>query len=608
MKTSFTAIAGLLLLSIGVAAQKFPVDTIYKAGAIDNRVNIVILGDGFTEEELPKFLNESKKFADFFLSYSPYNRYRNYFNIFSISTPSKESGITNPGTAFDAYPDQPVETKETYFGSSFGNYIHRLVTISRYTTLSNLMAMNFPSYDLIVVLVNSPWYGGSGGSFAVHTLHEQANKIGVHEIGHTLTHLNDEYWAGSGYGWEAPNMTSNNNTATIKWKNWLNTSHIGVFRHGDGDASNWFKPTTTNCLMEVLHKEFCNVCREATVERILELVDPVEKFTPDNEEAVVMKENGASFSVELLAPNPNSLMVEWSLGGKPLDAKTQQVDIPFSALYTRITDLTASVFDSTFTSRQDDRKVRRTKTITWKLERKDIPLNFHVVADRDTVCAGESTILTAQGCLGTLNWSTGEHTEVIKVTPALSADYTVDCYERRTDNVHPAAIRIVVNALPTVSASNTGPYFKGAQIELKAKSSDSYDWIGPDNFKSALQNPVIKNADTVNQGTYTVTTKNKAGCMASASTQVFVDPLPVVDNDLHSSVQVFPNPTKGSIFVKVKPAGSSDFILYDVAGREILRKTFIQTTEISLNKLESGIYVYSLSNGKNETSGKLLLE
>lgn len=608
MKTSFTAITALVLLSIGALAQKFPVDTIYKAGSIDNRVNIVILGDGFTQEELPKFLNESKKFADFFLSYSPYNRYKNYFNIFSIGTPSKESGITNPGTASDAYSDQPVQVKDTYFGASFGNNVHRLVTISNYTVLSNLLAVNLPSYDLVVVLVNSPWYGGSGGSFAVHTLHEQANKIGVHEIGHTLTHLNDEYWAGSGYGWEAPNMTANSNTATIKWKNWLNTPDIGVFRHGNGDASNWYKPTTANCLMEVLHREFCKVCREATVERILELVDPVEQFSPDNAEAVVMHEKGMSFAVGLLAPVPNSLMVEWSLGGKTLDVKTDHVDIPSAVLTTRITDLTASVFDSTLISRQDDRKVRRTKTVTWKLERKDIPMNFHIVAVQDTLCVGESTTLTAQGCLGTLNWSNGESTQVITVTPALSTDFRVNCYERGTDNIHPAGIRIVVSPLPTVSASNTGPYFKGAQVQLKAKATDSYDWTGPDNFKSVLQNPVIKNADTVNQGIYTVTTKNWAGCVASASTQVIIDALPVADNDLHSSVQVFPNPAKGRIFIKVKPTGPSNFILYDVTGRELLRKTFVQATEINLNKLESGIYVYSLSNGKNETAGKLLLE
>jgi hypothetical protein len=608
MKLSFTTLACLLLIHMGVWAQKFPVDTIYKAGAMDNRVNIVILGDGFTQEELPRFLDESKKFADFFLSYAPYKRYRDYFNIFSIGTPSKESGITNPGTAFDRYPDQPVGNKDTYFGSSFGNTIHRLVTITNYTDLSNLLAVNLPSYDLVVVLLNSPWYGGSGGSFAVHTLHDQANKIGVHEIGHTLTHLNDEYWAGTGYGWEAPNMTANNNPATIKWKNWINTSQIGVFRHGDGEAANWHKPTTVNCLMEVLHKEFCSVCKEATIEKILELVDPVENFSPASSEVVVADKSGMSFGVQILKPIPNSIMVEWRLDGKPLEMKTDQIVIPAELLTERLTELTASVFDSTFSSRQDDRKVRRTKTITWKLERKDIPMAFRILSERDTLCAGESTLLTAKDCVGTVLWSNGENSEAIRVSPALSADFTANCYERGSNTVHPASTRIVVNPLPSISASNTGPYFVGAQIQLKSKGAGSYDWTGPADFSSSLRNPIIENADSMHQGTYMLKVKNTARCVSLASTEVVIEPLPVVDHELSSAVQVFPNPAKGSVFVKVKPVGPSQFILYDVAGREMLRKTFIQATEIFLDKMDAGLYVYSLSNGQNETSGKLLLE
>lgn len=103
----------LFIICIGATAfsQHYQVDTLYKKGPLDNRINIVVLGDGFTEEQMPKFADEAKKFADFFLGYSPYDGYRDYFNFFAIRTPSKESGVTNPGTAPDAYKDQPVEKK-----------------------------------------------------------------------------------------------------------------------------------------------------------------------------------------------------------------------------------------------------------------------------------------------------------------------------------------------------------------------------------------------------------------------------------------------------------------------------------------------------------------
>jgi len=595
----------LTLPGLQLRAQQFPVDTIYKTGPLDNRVNIVILGDGFTQDDMPKFRSEAKKFADFFLAYAPYNRYSNYFNIVSIGTPSKESGITNPGSAIDAYPDQPVEKKDTYFGSSFGQRIHRLVTISNHTALSNLLATGFPGYDLVVILANSPWYGGSGGSFAVHTLDGQANKIGVHEIGHTLTLLNDEYWAGGGYGWEAPNMTENPEPLSVKWKNWLKTEHIGIFRHGEGEASHWFKPASMNCLMELLNKEFCNVCREATVERLLDLVNPVENHLPGNGEPVVISEQGQAFSINLLKPIPNSLSVEWTLDGRKLRTKAERITIPYDVLRNRITTLSAHVFDSTFMSRQDERQFARTKVVTWKLEKSNAPLRFRITTSKDSVCAGQPVTLTALGCPGSLVWSTGETTEMISVRPAGTTTYRANC---RDASLIEASVKVIVNPNPVVRASNQSPYFEGSSIQLQASENDSYLWTGPNNFQSGNQNPTILNAKLSDAGLYEVEAKSKAGCSARSQTRVFVDPLPAVDTDLKNSVRVFPNPAKETVFIKISPGGRSEFTLYDMSGRKLIRRSFVKTTEINLKNLESGNYVYRLTNGSNQTSGKLLLE
>lgn len=607
MRLHLALLAFLIFFSFISSAQKFSVDTIYQAGRIDNRVNIVILGDGFTQEELPRFASEAKMFADFFLSYSPYDRYKNYFNIFSIGTPSKDSGITNPGSAIDAYPDQPVEKKDTYFGSSFGQRIHRLVTISNYSAMSKVLATNFPSYDLVVILANSPWYGGSGGSFAVHTLDSQANKIGVHEIAHTLTHLNDEYWAGSGYGWEASNMTENNDPASIKWRNWLGANNVGIFRHGDGEASHWYKPTSANCLMELLNKEFCNVCREATVERILDLVDPVETFSPANSAPVVINQQGQSFALDLLKPNPNSLAITWALDGRVLRTKAEKITVSYNFLRNRITTLTATIFDSTFTSKQDERQFKRSKIVSWKIEKKEAPLRFRILASKDSVCAGQASFLTALGCPGNIVWSTGERTEMISVRPSGSTSYNATCQDAAFVS-YEAFIKINVNPNPVVVASNSGPYFQGATIRLTSSENDSYKWTGPNNFKSDLQNPLIANAKITDSGLYEVEVISKNGCSAKSQTKVLVDPVLAVDDDMRNGVQVFPNPTKEMVYIKVRLEGLSAFTLYDMSGREILQKFFRQTTEINLKNLGAGNYVYRLSNGNNKTSGKLLLE
>ena len=76
LTTSYFCIAVLLL-----NAQKFKVDTIHYSGPTENRVNLVILGDGYTSAEQAKFLSDANTIKTKFLETSPYTEYKNYFNV-----------------------------------------------------------------------------------------------------------------------------------------------------------------------------------------------------------------------------------------------------------------------------------------------------------------------------------------------------------------------------------------------------------------------------------------------------------------------------------------------------------------------------------------------
>ncbi len=584
-------------------AQKFRVDTLFKGGNMDNRVNIVILGDGFTDAEMPKFRNEASQFASFFLGYEPYNHYKNYFNFYCIRTPSRESGITNPGTAPDRYPDQPVGTKNTFFGATFGLSIHRLVTVGKYDVLYNVLATNLPNYDLVVVLANTPWYGGSGGSIAVHTLDANANTIGVHEIGHTFAHLNDEYWAGPGYGWEAPNMTIENNPALIKWKNWLNTPNIGIFKHGQAEAAIWNKPTEDNCLMEFLHFPFCAVCREATTERILEIVNPVESVAPDTATTVVLQENN-EFRLNLLSPEPNTLKTSWTLNGELISNNNTSLLLQKSKLGGKTGILQATVFDDTFLSRTDNRATKRSHKITWKLAGTGKE-NLVLIASPDSICHGESVTITAYGCTnGKLKWSTGDSTQFITITPEKSASYSAVCKVPGSENLSDSLF-IYLKPSPLVTAFNGGPYYEGSSIQLSATGGATYRWKGPQNFNTTIQNPVIINAATYHSGIYQVTAQGLNGCSAIASTEVKVDYLLATNPSASSQYKIFPNPASENIHIETALSGRSNLRLIDINGREILKKTFTKNTTIDAQKLTPGIYLIRIRNGAKEISEKV---
>ena len=116
----------------------------------DEAVDIVIIPDGYTKDEMDKFKMDCEKFAGFLFNATPFKENKNKFNIWGIEAPSKESGT-----------DIPAENiwKNTIANSQFYMFdLDRYLMTSDNKTLRNL-ASNAP-YDQIFILVNSKKYGG----------------------------------------------------------------------------------------------------------------------------------------------------------------------------------------------------------------------------------------------------------------------------------------------------------------------------------------------------------------------------------------------------------------------------------------------------------------
>ena len=607
MKLFFT-LAWFLIACSFCFGQRFRVDTLQKTGPLAKRINVVILGDGFTQSELPKFDQEAQKFMAFFLGYTPYNAYKNYFNFFSIRVPSTESGATNPGTAPDRYPNQPVETKDTYFGSSFGtNNIHRSVSIRKYQAFSTVMATNFPSYDLAIMIVNSPWYGGSGGNPATFTLDVQASLIGVHEIGHLFSSLADEYWPGISYTRETANMTRNPDPSSVVWRKWLNQNNVSIFQHtGDADAVKWYKPTTHNCLMEQLDKPFCTVCREVTTNRILQLVKPVEAVQPA-EGRIRVEAQPKRFQLDLLKPNPNTLRVEWKLNGMLMNRDSAQISLSNEQLVNLSNTLTVTVFDSTAYIRAENHRLAHTYTYQWTLDEAVDATTLTLSSAQPSVCSGETTTLTALNCTGSITWSTGATNTSISVSPTQSSTYSATCAVTGLA-AQTATIGVTVFPLPVANVSNTGPYLEGQTIQLMANGGATYSWKGPAGFISTEQNPIIRSALISRAGTYTVVVTSANGCVSSAQTTVTISPVLATPNLMADGVWVSPNPAQHRVRVEATLPGKLEVTLLDAVGHEILKKEFYQTTELNTETLPKAVYFYRVRNDQRVITGKLIID
>lgn len=346
-----------------LSAQTFTTDTIQYTGDPSARVNLVIMGDGYTEDQLSDFDDDAQSFINELFQYTPYTEYQNHFNIFTVRVPSNESGADHPGTANDEGGNPPaVAFVDTYFDSTFDAAgIHRLLTCNNGTAFT-VAANHFIFYDQVIMLVNSPIYGGSGGAVATSSQANSANLIAIHELGHSFANLADEYW--SGFPFNAANMTQESDPTLISWKNWIGFEEVDAHQHCCGGSSDdWYKPHQ-NCMMEALSNTFCSVCEERTVERIHELTYIIQDHSPFS--LILNFSDGPfNFQVDNLSPEPNTLEIIWELNGEIIAENVESLELQESDFTEDINFLRYLVEDKSPYLRIDDHFDLHAEARTW---------------------------------------------------------------------------------------------------------------------------------------------------------------------------------------------------------------------------------------------------
>ena len=363
-----------------ISAQIFEVDTIKSSGDNDKRINLVILSEGYQTSELAQFRTDAENLSNEMFSQSPFLEYANYFNVYAIKVPSNESGADHPGTSIlplesSINPTVPVNSVDTYFNATFDAFTrHRFLyygidyadAASAETKIISVLAANFPTYDQALILVNTNMYGGTGGEFPMATT--SANDLAIHELGHSLFNLKDEYYGGDIFVGEAINMTQENNPNLVKWKNWIDTNGIGVYPHsGTPIATTWYRPHE-NCKMKSLGAPFCSVCKEGIIEKIHSLVSPIDSYTPVSN-TVSNPSFPINFHLNLIpVPDPTILESSWSLNDADFATNVDDVSILETHLNPGLNNLTAIITDNTTLLRVTNHETIHVYTVTWTID------------------------------------------------------------------------------------------------------------------------------------------------------------------------------------------------------------------------------------------------
>jgi hypothetical protein len=197
-------------------AQPIPIRV---SGPSAGKVDLLILGDGYTGAELGKFAATAKRLADYLFTVSPFRERANDFNVWGLAVPTAESGVSRPSTG--THHASALNTRYDIFGSE------RYVLTTDNRALRDI-AQHAP-YEFIEILVNNDTYGGGGiyGQFSTAAANSDwANYLFVHEFGHHFAGLADEYYtspvayaaaSGRPEPWE-PNATALADPGNLKWR------------------------------------------------------------------------------------------------------------------------------------------------------------------------------------------------------------------------------------------------------------------------------------------------------------------------------------------------------------------------------------------------------
>lgn len=297
-----------------------------KMGDPATKVDLLVLGDGYTAGERGKFEKDARRFMEALFAASPFREHQNDFNVWGLCPAATESGVSRPSSGI--YRRSPLGATYDTFDSE------RYILTTENRTLRDVAS--FAPYEFVEILVNGKTYGGGGifNQYATVAIDNAwANYVGVHEFGHQFAGLADEYYTSDvSYlssekrtePWE-PNVTALLDPANLKWKDlgeagtplptpWKKdyferyeaeiqkqrhalraanqpesemeelfrkereneealfrsekyAGKVGAFEGANYEAKGYYRPEI-DCIMFTRHQRFCAVCRRA-IERVI---------------------------------------------------------------------------------------------------------------------------------------------------------------------------------------------------------------------------------------------------------------------------------------------------------------------------------------------------
>ena len=238
-------------------AAGLPVYTLQKMGNDRENLVLLLLGDGYTQDQQQRFLQEAREQLGRLMALEPYSRLAHRINVYAVPAVSNEAGLSSENNKLDTYFGLTTwyETKTIVFRNGVGGAA-KVDAIK--ADLERLCLDEGATVDNIHIFVNTDANVGSASGIYSFSKGGAEDYAMAHELSHNVGKLGDEY----GYATDFPNVSTGSD---IKWKEMMGYRSIIA---ETGNASGVLIPTKFKCNMYQSDLPFCEVCRLALVRRM----------------------------------------------------------------------------------------------------------------------------------------------------------------------------------------------------------------------------------------------------------------------------------------------------------------------------------------------------
>ena len=287
----------------------------------------VITGDGFTADQQQDLLRAAVAMAKSVTEAPELALHARVLNVHVLAAVSEDSGVVSHGT----------RGHRTAFTAALGcSGVERVACLNWDRVYTALMAERVP-FDAVGVVLNTDVYVGSASaSGLIVSRHPLAPAITLHEMGHLLAGLGDEYVdenasgnLGRGYReGKYPNVTTLSDPLLIPWRHWFTDparipeapgeTGVGRFEGAFYSAHGFYRPMHDS-VMRTLGGAMGEVNTEAWLRALYRAVPPLSAAYPG--QRVVTGHAGDWVEFEIASPWPAELMsIRWFVDGAEVES------------------------------------------------------------------------------------------------------------------------------------------------------------------------------------------------------------------------------------------------------------------------------------------------